>query len=172
MNNNDFRTQLHHCTHHVTHLEKGPGPLWASVWQTWMYVAQIALKKKTSFEDCDWLMPSCCTVRTHNSILAQTTLFLGCSQRATEHSMGIGQGLPVQYRTSLMGAGCAGVLLPGHHTQSCTGAWGFSCTFLFCPLSSFSGVRCASHSAETPDYPCCLLAFYFTGISPYKSLAH
>lgn len=152
VNNNDFRIQLHHCTHHVIHLEKVPGPLWASVWQSWMCTAQITLKEKTSFEECDQPTPSCC-------ILAKTTLFLGCSQTATEHSR-------VQSRDCLPDTGllswardALGPLLSGHHSQSGTGAWGFSYTFRPPPLSSFSGVRPTSHSAETAAYSCSFSPF-------------
>lgn len=93
-----------------------------------------------------WFADTCsCTLRIHHSLLANATLFQGCSQTTAEHSRVF---LP---STGLLSWAVGALGLPSlASTLSCTGVWGSSYSTLFHLLSPLGGVRTALHSAEAP----------------------
>lgn len=80
--NTDFRTQLNHWANQEIHLEKVPGPLWASVWAPWASATQLSLQEKTS---CEHLSSSWHLQLQHR----QDPSRLSCQ----DHSRGIEQSL-------------------------------------------------------------------------------
>lgn len=143
MKNSGFGTQLRRRrAHRVTHLEEVVALLRASVGQLWMCAAQISLEEKAAFEDPDDPTPSAAAQSGSAGIPASSPLFLGRFW-TTGHGRATEQGPPAQCRASRLAEAC---------WAPCRLAWPHSAALQLRlrPLSPFSGVKPASHSAEPP----------------------